>query len=209
MFTTRSCCQVPHPYVLWTFLEMVITRILSIIRDDLPSLKLSTEMPAELQATKHNLEKACADGSMERFRLNTERAKTVIQSSGDSYPPSSNGCGTEVEIRARAGPCQWGADCRGLTYESLDWDSLLPLVLVFWSSLRGKKKEDPIRAIILYSFAPTQKHVVFPSALPFGILSQKAHNFLPNTNTFKAKNTFLTFSSQSNSTQGCKEKITL
>lgn len=46
---------------------MVIPRILGTIRGDLPSLKLSAEMPAELQATKHNLEKACADGSMERF----------------------------------------------------------------------------------------------------------------------------------------------
>lgn len=57
----------------WRCVRILIPKILSIIRDDLPSLKLSTEVPAELQATKHNLEKACVDGFMERIRLITQR----------------------------------------------------------------------------------------------------------------------------------------
>lgn len=55
---------------------MVIPRVLSTIRDDLPSLKLSAEMPAELQATKHSLEKAYVAGSTEIFRLITQRGPT-------------------------------------------------------------------------------------------------------------------------------------
>lgn len=161
---TLPCSPLDHvlkchnPHVFWTLLEMVIPRILSNIRDDLPSLKLSAEMPAD-SPTEHLNKTQFRESLCGWFYGNiqtdsTGRSKIVIQSSGDSYPSSSNGCGTEAEIRARAGPCQWGSDCRGLAYGY----TLLPLTLGFWSPLRrGKKKKDPMIAIILYFFVSHPK----------------------------------------------------
>ena len=61
-------------------------------------------------------------------------------------------------------------------------------------SIREKKRPNQCNYLALGGviLLPTKKHVGFSSALPFGTLSPKTHNFLPNA--FKPENITLVFS---------------
>lgn len=133
----------------------------------------------------------------------------MIRSSGDSYPPShilsptsdvgqrwksepGLGEGFEVPVDERL-----IAEVTGL---------FVPLGFGLLKSIKEKKtKTQSVQFSCTWcNFASQQGG--FSSALPFGSLSPKTHNFLPNA--FKPENITLIFSSPSNSTQGSNELIT-